>query len=533
MIKALFKKQLMELFSGLFVDNKKKKRRTGKALVGFLLLYGVLFLYFGAAIFLMAKPLCEALVPMGLTWFYFLVMAMLALIGGVVGSGLIAYSTLYLAKDNDMLLAMPIPPRSILLVRLSGVYLIGLIAELLVMIPTTLAWLIYGNPTPLGVVFVLLIPFVLSLLVLALSCLLGLLIALIGSRIRHKSLAVTLCSLAFLGLYLWGYTKLMSSITALLAIVGDIAERVKGPLFPFYHMGLAAEGKGLSMLLFTGIVLAVFLLVYFSLSRSFLTLATTNRGAAKRAYVRASAAQRSIGKALLVKELKRFLTSPVYLMNCGLGAIFLPIAGVMLLVFRADIAALLPLFEELLGGADVIPLLLAAAACMMSSMIDITAPSISLEGKSLWILHALPVTARSVLYAKLALHMVIGTPAVLIATACMLIALSPSLPFFFLIPLTALLFLLLIALLGLFLNLLHPSFDWTNEAYPVKQSMSVAVTLFGSWGAVLALAALYVLLHAHISPVLYLSLVCVLLAALCALLFHWLRGKGAEIFESL
>ena len=69
MIKALLKKQMMEVFSFLFVDVKRKKRRTGRALVGFLLLYGVLFAYLGVAFFMMAKPLCEALVPMGLTWF--------------------------------------------------------------------------------------------------------------------------------------------------------------------------------------------------------------------------------------------------------------------------------------------------------------------------------------------------------------------------------------------------------------------------------------------------------------------------------
>jgi len=40
MIGALFKKQMIEVFSYLFMGNKKKTRRTGKALVGALLLYG-------------------------------------------------------------------------------------------------------------------------------------------------------------------------------------------------------------------------------------------------------------------------------------------------------------------------------------------------------------------------------------------------------------------------------------------------------------------------------------------------------------
>lgn len=533
MIKTLLKKQMAEVFSWLFMDPKKKTRRTGKGAVGFLLLYGVLIAYLGVFFFLMAKELCRTLTPMGLSWFYFTVMALLALIFGVFGSVFNTYASLYLAKDNDLLLAMPIPPRVILFARLAGVYLSGLFFELIVMLPATLAWFLYGTPTALGTVFVLLTPFVLSFFVLSLSCLLGLAVALISVRIRRKSLVVTVLSLGFLGLYMWGYTKLMSSLTELLTVVGDIAEAVKGPLFPFYHMGLATAGKPLSFLIFAGIVLGLFLLVYLLLARNFLSLATTNKGAAKATYKRERTAQKSIDRALFYKEFKRLTSSSVYLLNCGLGALFLPIAGVMLLVFRADISALLPLFTELFGSADVVPLLLAAMACTMSTMIDITAPSVSLEGKHIWILQSLPVPPAKVLRAKLALHLAIALPTTLFAAVCLLIAVPVSLGFVFLIPVAVLLFAVLVALFGLFMNLKSPNLSWVNETVPVKQSMSVTVTMFGGWGTVAGLGALYVPLHGIISPVLYLGLCCVLLAVACVYLFHWIEKKGAEIFAAL
>ncbi len=533
MIKALLKKQMTEVFSWVFMDAKKKARRTGKGMVGFLLLYAALILYLGAMVFMMAKFLCEALVPLGLTWFYFAIMGLLALALGVFGSVFNTYASLYLAKDNDTLLAMPIPPYAILFARLAGVYMTGLFFELIVMLPATLAWFLYGSPTVLGAIFALLIPFVLSFLVLSLSCLLGLLVAFVSTRIKRKSLVVTVLSLGFLALYMWGYMKIMSSLTELLAMVGDIAERAKGPLFPFYHMGLATEGKGLSMLIFTGLVLSIFLLVYLLLSHSFLSLATTNKGTTKKAYKRERATQKSVGKALLSKELRRFISSPVYMLNCGLGALFLPIAGVILLVFREDINMLLPLFAELFGSADVVPLLLAAMACMMGTMINITAPSVSLEGKNIWILQTLPVTPVQVLYAKLKLHLAIALPPTVIAVVCLLVAVPPSLPFFFLIPLAALLFTALVALFGLFMNLKAPNLAWTSETVPVKQSMSVTVTLFGGWGAVLALGALYIPLHGIIHPALYLGLCCAVLALACAYLFYWISTKGAKIFAAL
>ncbi len=533
MIKALLKKQMTEVFSWVFMDAKKKTRRTGKGMIGFLLLYAALIVYLGVMFFMMAKFLCEALAPMGLSWFYFTLMALLALVLGVFGSVFNTYASLYLAKDNDTLLAMPIPPRYILLVRLAGVYLSGLFFEMIVMLPATLAWFLYGSPTVLGAIFAILIPFILSFFVLSLSCLLGFLVATISTRIKHKSLVVTVLSLGLLALYFWGYTKIMSSLTELLTVVGDIAEKVKGPLFPFYHMGLSTEGKPLSFLIFTGIVLGIFLLVYLLLSHSFLSLATTNKGTAKRAYKRERTTQKSVGKALLSKELKRFASSPVYMLNCGLGALFLPIAGVALLVFREDINMMLPLFAELFGSADIVSLLLAAMACMMGAMIDITAPSVSLEGKHLWILQTLPVTPVQVLYAKLKLHLLVAVPTTLIAVVCLLVAVSPSLPFILLIPLAALLFTVLVALFGLFMNLKAPNLSWTSETVPVKQSMSVTVTLFGGWGAVPALGALYIPLHGHIPPALYLGLCCAVLALACGYLLYWISTKGAKIFASL
>ena len=533
MIKALLKKQIAEVFSWLFMDTRKKARRTGKGLIGFLLLYGVLIAYLGGMVFMMGKFLCEALVPMGLTWFYFTIMALLALVLGVFGCVFNTYASLYLAKDNDMLLAMPIPPRYILLARLTGVYVSGLFFEMIVMLPATLAWFIYGAPSALGAIFALLIPFVLSFFVLSLSCLLGLLVAYISTHLKHKTAVIMILSLGFMALYMWGYSKIMSSITELLAIVGDIAEAVKGPLYPLYHLGRAAEGEALSMLIFTGIVLGIFLAVCVLLSRSFLTLATTNKGASKRTYKRERTAQKSVERALLIKEFKRMLASPIYMLNCALGALFLPVAGIMLLIFRDKITEMLPLFTALLGSEDVIPLLLAAMACMMGSMIDLTAPTISLEGKHLWILQSLPVTPLQVLHAKLKLHLLIAVPSTLLAVICLLIALPPALPFFFLIPVATLLFAALVALFGLFMNLNAPNFTWTTETVPVKQSLSVTATLFGSWGAVLALGALYLPLREHIAPASYLGLCCVVLAGLCTALYLWIRKKGTQIFATL
>ena len=97
----------------------------------------------------------------------------------------------------------------------------------------------------------------------------------------------------------------------------------------------------------------------------------------------------------------------------------------------------------------------------------------------------------------------------------------------------AVLFVLLTALAGLALNLKMPNLKWTDETVPVKQSMSVMLTLFGGWAVVVALGGAYAALSRLIGPKGYLVCVAVLLAAVCAALTAWIQTRGARIFSSL
>ena len=129
MFKALFKKQLMEVNSWLLQDKKKGKRRTGAGMAGMIVLYLFLFFTVGMLFYGMGNSMCAPLVMSGLGWLYFALMGMIAVVMGVFGSVFNTYSTLYQAKDNELLLSLPIPPSYILAVRLFGVWMWGLIYE--------------------------------------------------------------------------------------------------------------------------------------------------------------------------------------------------------------------------------------------------------------------------------------------------------------------------------------------------------------------------------------------------------------------
>ena len=531
MIGALFKKQMMEVFSWVYRNKKSGKNRSAKGAVAYALLYLLIFGVLGGVFYFVTSTLCGPLVSAGVGWLYFAIMGLMALFLGVFGSVFNTYASLYKSKDNDFLLAMPVPPVKILVIRLSGVYFTGLMYELIVMIPTLIVWFLNTELGAVGVVCTLLIPLVLSVLALVFSALLGWLVALVSNKLKHKNVVVVLLSLVVFTVYYYFCGHIYSIAQTILANPQEVGNQVRSILYPLYHMGLAAEGNLLSMLIFAAIAGGLFALTFWVLSRNFLKIVTSNRGEAKARYQEKRLEARSVSGALLHKELLRFLGSASYMLNCGLGVVIMLVSAVVLVWKRA-------MLQELIQGVfaeymDTVFLAAAAAVCLLATMNDITAPSVSLEGKNLWLAQVFPVSGRQVLMVKLRLHLVLTLIPAAALVAAVEWVVKPTIAFAVLIPAAAILFIIMMAEFGLFLDVRKPNLHWTNETVPLKQGMSVMVYLFGGWALIIALSVGYYLMAKFLSPLIYLAGVTALLLVVSILLFRWLCTKGAERFEKL
>ena len=529
MTAALFRKQMMEVFSWLYQEKKTGKHRTVKEVAGTVVLYLLLFGFLGVMFGVAAVTLCKPLLNADMGWLYWCLMGLIAIFFGVFGSVFNTYSSLYQAKDNDLLLSMPIPTSRILLVRLSGVYAMGLMYELIVMIPTVLIWFMEAPTSVLGTVHVLLIPWILSLFILVLSAILGWVVALIATKVKHKNIITVVISLAFIAAYYYFYATAYSFVQNLLLNLDTIGNKLKTALYPLYHMGMAAEGNILSMLIFTAIVLTAVALTYWVLSQSFLKLATANRGATKAVYKEQTAKVGTVRGALLRKELRRFTGSSNYMLNCGLGIILMPVSAAAL-IWKAD---LVRQFLSMPAIGNYIPLLAAAMICLLTTMNDMAAPSVSLEGKTLWIVQTLPVSGKQVLSAKLELHLLLTCIPAIPLVCVIEWLIKPDLLSGIMIPFIAASFIILMAEIGLAVNLKIPNLHWTSEIIPIKQSTPVAVALFGGWLIVVAMAGCYYLLHPYIGTMTFILSVAVLLVVADCILLRWLMGKGSKIFEQL
>ena len=530
MLKALMRKQFSETVSFLFMSGKSGKRRSLGGMIGYALLMVYVVACFGFLFAMSADALCLPLVSMGQEWLFFALMGILATAMGIIGSVFTTQSKLYEAKDNELLLSMPIPSRLILFSRLLGLYGQTFFFQLLVLLPSAAVYALRcGMDFSQGLLYAL-ICLLLPLFTLALSCILGWLTALASSRMKNKSLVTLLLSLAFLCAYFYIYSQINTYLQLILINSEAVGSAIKHALYPLYQMGLAAAGHIGAFLVFAAMVLVFFALIYLLLSASFLKIATGKRGAAKVKYSEKPMKRSSQGAALLKNEALHFWSSPTYMLNCSLGS-FLMLIGTVVLIVKLD--DFRPMLSQLPALEELLPLLAAAAIALIGSMNVVTAPSVSLEGKNLWLIQSLPVSGWQVLKSKLKLHLLITAIPSFLCTLILSVTLKGDPATTLVLLVFSVLFVLLCAALGLMINLKLPNLNWTNETVAVKQSASVIVAMLANWGVIFLFFIGFYFLGEPLGPSLFMLLCTLFCAAASALSLLWLKNRGQKILANL
>lgn len=447
------------------------------------------------------------------------------------GSVFNTYSGLYLAKDNDLLLSLPIEPSAIITSRLLGVYLMGLMYSAAVLLPAIIVGWIVMPLTPMRIVGGLMLMLLTSVFILIISCLLGWVVAKISLKLKNKNIVVVILSLVFIGAYYFLYFKASEYIRDLIANAVVYGNAVREKAWFVYTLGRIGEGNLAAMVLFFGIVALLTMLMWIALKRSFIGIATATGKTQKRVYRERAVKQKSVQAALYEKEYRRFLSSANYMLNTGLSTLLLMLGGAALIWKGGEFAQMLDtVFGGVRGGASV---LLASIVCFAASMNDMATPSVSLEGKNLWLAKSLPVTAWDCLMAKLKLQLRLTTIPTLFCSVCAAIALNGSVPETIMVVAVPVLFTALMACFDLMIGTARANVRWTNEITPIKQSLAVFLALMGGWVFAAIPGIVYLKFSDRIDFVPFLALVLGVYAAVTALLFLWLRTKGAKKFEEL
>lgn len=429
MLKLLLKTRFLALADQFSGQSKGKRAISVRRIVLLAVAALLLLALAGYVVSLLLTPLYKTLLKSDLEWLYFALTGVAAFLISFMLTAFYAQGSIFEAKDNEMLLSMPVRPSAILGSRLGALYFLNFFFAAAFMAAAGIVKLTGGGTAVAGgvIIYVLCI-FLLSLISTTLSCLLGWAVSLITRRLRNKAIFQLVFSLLLLGgFYVFFFGDITRHLKTVTENSAGIADVFRGALYPFYAMGMACAGKGFTeFLIFAAFCIVPFALVCLLLNKSFVKIVTSRAGAKRIMYEAKTLKGSSVAWAMTKKDLSRFFNNSSYMLNSGLGLIYsigMSVFVVVSFLNRPEGAApgsgfLDKLFNAV--GTDNLSFLFCVFLAFFAAMTSISGPSISVEGKNLWILKSMPVRAAEILKGKVFSHLLLSIPASLICSAIFL-----------------------------------------------------------------------------------------------------------------
>lgn len=513
----LIKTQLMNLF---FQNNSGKKRKIPSALISCIVMFA-LSLYYS---WIFSDTLADgAMLPV-----------MVSVLGTVIVfmSGIsVSQGMLFGFKDYDLLMSLPVSEREIVSSKIVVYVLSQYVYSMLLVIPAMVihgvrlsADFMYFVRAVIGCLFLPLVPMVLAAVA-------GLLMQRLVAGRRYGRLMQNVMTILFVAvIYYFSFNMGMSSADpaggseSLISAMGRYL-----PTAGWYMEGVVnGEVKLLLLLAASGLIaLAAFIFLY---SRSVIRI---NAKAAQGYHVKDFRMRRtsrtSSLNALIRQEQQRYFGNFMYFLNTSMGMIVLAIFSVYIIFLKNPIKeALIEVLQQDPQRTAMVWQTLLLAIAIPAQMTCTTGVSISLEGKSLWIMKSIPVDTGEIFSSKI----IINTLLILVPSLLSVLGFGIALhlpPLYYLCGLILIvLCALFISMLGLLINLRFPKLDFDREAVVIKQSLSsflsIMVPLFFAIG---------VFVFFIVTEMAYFYWIVGLYLVLDIILFVLLQTYGRERFRKL
>lgn len=535
MLKSLIKIHLRGIFLQTAGKNDKQQMTLGRiiAMVALLIFIAATFgCMFGIVFYQTLQPFRL----IGYEWLSFAIMALEIVLIGFIGSVFITQQEMYGAKDNELLLSMPIKSKDILLSRIFVILIVNYLYELLIAVPCIIVYFVNSPFDLLKLILFLLVLITLPLLTLTLSCVFGWFVAMFIRKVKNKTIITLLISLVFFGLYVYVINKFPEYITMLITNGKTIGEAVKSTIFPIYYLSIAISNNDIiSMLIYLLMVFIPFIVVVYFLSKTFISITITKSASKKAKIKKGDIKHSSLKFALLKRELCHFTSNSMIMLNGALGVAFTVVLAGALLIKGPELIEIIDVVPPQLQGFinEMLAPLLCLGIISTNSINIISAFLISLEGKNLWILKALPVKTIDILNSKLYLHLIICIPPGILLSIVGGIVFSLSILEWIIVLITPMIFSVFVALLGLLINLWKPKFDWINETVVVKQSASVIITMLITISLIFFIIIGYFKLNSYNSMKVYFNSWLILFFVFDCVFYYLLKTWGVKKFEEL
>lgn len=429
--------------------------------------------------------------------------ALAVLIGSLAGVAFTfmkARGTLFGARDHDLVMALPIPRRTVVLARMAALFGSAIVIALLLMVPPYVVFFAYAGPAPATVAFAVLSVPLAPLAPTALATFAAFGVTALATRFRRANLAyAALGMLLMMGVIAASYSfsfsagvdeqATLAATASMAAALRDMVETAWPPAA--WASSAVVDGSVTGFALLALAELGVTAVCVEIMQRCYLGLNGALAGRARKAggasALRRSGRVRTPFAALMRREHLTLLGIPSYAFNCLFGYLMMLVIAVALSAIGLSDLVTGGRFDEL--GLDartmgplldrislIIPWVFAfcASTCMSAAV------SVSLEGRSAWITATAPLSSRMVLGAKLASNAVPVAAVLAVSCAIMLVAgeLSPVGAIETLAVGFGVFYLW--ANVGLGIDARRPNYAWTSPNEVVKRSAPITVGIIGA-----------------------------------------------------
>lgn len=377
-------------------------------------------------------------------------------------------------KDYDLIMALPVKTSYVVISRFLLLYIVNLAITFFVIVPSNIAYGILAKTTFLFYIVSFFMIFIIPLIPMVISYLLGLVIGLISQRFKYKNIISLIFSIGLIVLIVSSsfFLSNESNIKKLEDMFSHGISRIYF-LAEWYRLGVV-ELQWEYILLFTGVSLIVFGVFTYIVGKNFKKINTLMSSVyTKKNYKLKAMRQGSPIGALYKKEIKRYFASSLYVMNTAVGVVMLTIGTIALLFVKEDTLMVILEMPDMAGQLrNILPL----AISFMVALTYTTGCSISLEGCHLWILKASPVSEKEIFLSKILVNLTVTIPAILFNGIVLIFALKLNVIEGIMVFFVPTMYALFSAISGLIVNLFLPNLNWTSEVTVIKQSPTSLVS---------------------------------------------------------
>ncbi len=428
------------------------------------------------------------------------------------------------STDADLLLSMPFKKEEIIAAKSLSLFITDFALMFTVSYPSIVVYYILVKGTSVSLLInSLLLLITLTLLSTALSQILNFILKNLSKKTKLLSLIQTILMILLLGVFLLFNFHINDILTQNTSM--DINESLNKvlPVKIIFNFLLNNNWLNYFIILLITIILFVFSVILTSKSYG-----QKNEMISSNKKIKYE--EQSIFANIFKKEASRYFNFPLYIMNTAIG-IFLVIGASIYVLVQGRTFLDMIVYQLLELSSNHTPYIMVFLSAAILSTVCTTYCSISLEGKTFWLLKVLPIDERQVIYAKVFFNVVLAGIGIIISTFFMCLVLGFE--YYLLFVVFQLLVCFFISSLGIYLNLEFPKLDWESEIVPVKQSMSVLIVM--SLGVVISILSLAIyLLLANIIGILLTWIVIFVVVVLFNLLINYLiLTRGIKLFKNI